>query len=45
MGRFRLKNFSSLWFQPFFFQSGSIRRILAVPQGRLRALDLELRDE
>lgn len=45
MRRFRLKNFSSLWFQPFLFQRGSIRRILAVPQGRLRAVDLELRDE
>jgi hypothetical protein len=45
MRRFRLKNFSSLRFQPFLFQKGSIRRVLVVPQGRLRAVDLELRDE
>jgi hypothetical protein len=45
MRRFRLKNFSSLWFQPFLFQKGSLRRVIAVPQGRLRAVDLELRDE
>ena len=45
MKRFRSKNFSSLWFQPFLFQNGSIRRVLAVPQGRLRAVDLELREE
>jgi hypothetical protein len=45
MRRFRLKNFSSLRFQPFLFQKGSIRRVLAVPQGGLRAVDLGLRDE
>jgi len=45
MRRFRAKNFSSVWFQPFLFQTGSIRRILAVPQGRLRAVDLGLRNQ
>ena len=43
MGRFRSKNFSSLSFQPSLLREGSIRRILAVPQGRLRAVDLGLR--
>jgi hypothetical protein len=45
MKRFGLKNHSSLQFQPFLFQRGSIRRILAVPQGRLGAVDVRLRSE
>jgi len=45
MRRFRAKNFSSLWFQPFLFRNGAIRRILAVPQGKLRSVDLGLRSE
>ncbi len=45
MRRFELKNHSSLWFQPFLFQRGSIRRILAVPQGKLGAVDVRLRRE
>jgi hypothetical protein len=45
MKRFRLKNFASLWFQPFLFEGGSIRRVLAVPRGSLRAVDLRLRKE
>jgi hypothetical protein len=45
MKRFRAKNFSSVWFQPYLFQAGSIRRILAVPRGSLPAVDLRLRDQ
>jgi len=45
MKRFRAKNFSSVSFQPFLFQKGSIRRILAVPSGRLRRVDLGLRKD
>jgi hypothetical protein len=45
MRRFRAKNFSSVWFQPYLFQTGSIRRVLAVPQGSLPAVDLGLRDQ
>jgi hypothetical protein len=43
MPRFLAKNFSSLSFQPSITREGSIRRILAVPQGRLHAVDLGLR--
>ncbi len=43
MKRFGRKNHSSLWFQPFLFHGGTIRRILAVPQGKLGSVDLKLR--
>jgi hypothetical protein len=43
MNRFRSKNFSSLSFQSSIFSEGRIRRILAVPQGKLSAVDLGLR--
>jgi hypothetical protein len=39
------KNFSSVWFQPSLFWRGSVRRILAVPQGKLRSLDMKIRDK
>jgi len=45
MRRFRSKNHSSVWFQPYLFRRGSVRRILAVPQGKLRAVDMRLRDK
>jgi hypothetical protein len=45
MKRFAKKNHSSLWFQPFLHRRGTVRRILAVPQGRLRAVDMRLRGE
>ena len=45
MRRFGSKNHSSVWFQPYLFRRGSIRRILAVPQGKLRAVDMRLRDK
>lgn len=43
MHRFLAKNFSSLSFQPSITRAGSIRRILAVPQGKLHTVDLSLR--
>ena len=45
MRRFGLKNHSSVWFQPFLFRRGSVKRILAVPQGRLRGVDMRLRQQ
>ena len=45
MNRLGAKNFSSVWFQPYLFRRGSVRRILAVPQGRLRSVDMKIRDE
>jgi hypothetical protein len=45
MKRLGMKNFSSVWFQPFLFRKGSVRRILAVPQGRLRSVDMNIRDK
>ncbi len=43
MRRFVAKNYSSLWFQPSVLSVGSLRRILAVPRGKLGAVDLRLR--
>jgi hypothetical protein len=45
MKRFRSKNHSSVWFQPYLFRRGSVRRILAVPQGKLGLVDMKLRDK
>ena len=44
MKRLRGKNVSSVTFQPFLFRRGSVRRILAVPRGKLRSVDLRIRD-
>lgn len=44
MRRLGAKNHSSVWFQPHLFRRGSIRRILAVPQGRLGSVDMRIRD-
>jgi hypothetical protein len=44
MKRLAAKNHSSVWLQPYLFRSGSVRRILAVPQGRLGAVDMKIRD-
>ncbi len=41
--RFASKNYASLWFQSSLLKEGSIRRILAVPAGKLGSLDLSLR--
>jgi len=43
MRRFAAKNHSSVWFQPRLFRTGSVRRILAVPQGTLRRVDAAVR--
>ncbi len=43
MRRFNAKRYGSLWFEPSVLREGSIRRILAVPRGKLSALDLTLR--
>src|SRR5271157_5462679 len=43
MRRFTSKNYSSLWFQPPLLREGSLRRILAVPRGKLGSVDLQLR--
>jgi len=45
MRRLGTKNFSSVWFQPHLFRRGSVRRILAVPQGSLRSVDMKIRDK
>ncbi|HXW95465.1 MAG TPA: hypothetical protein VEJ19_07150 [Nitrososphaerales archaeon] len=44
MKRLREKNVSSVSLQPFLFRHGSVRRILAVPRGKLGAVDLRIRD-
>lgn len=43
MRRFTAKNYSSLWFEPSVVRQGSIRRVLAVPRGKLATLDMRLR--
>ena len=45
MTRFLSKNYSSLWFEPSILHEGSIRRILAVPRGKLHVVDLRLRKQ
>jgi len=44
MRRLREKNTSSVSLQPYLFRHGSVRRILAVPRGKLGAVDLRIRD-
>jgi len=44
MRRLREKNASTVSFQPYLFRRGSVRKILAVPQGKLRSVDLRIRD-
>ena len=44
MKRLRKKNTSSVSLQPYLFRLGSVRRILAVPQGKLGSVDLRIRD-
>ena len=39
------KNYGSLWFEPSVLRQGSLRRILAVPRGKLSSLDLGMRHE
>ncbi len=45
MRRLGEKNHSSVWFQPYLFRLGSVRRILAVPQGKLGAVDMKIRKD
>lgn len=45
MKRFTSKNFHTLWFEPSVLREGSIRRILAIPHGRLSSLDMKLRHQ
>jgi hypothetical protein len=45
MKRFRAKNYATLWFQASILREGRIRRILAVPAGKLDSVDLRIRDE
>lgn len=44
MKRLGEKNFSSVSFQPYLFREGLVRRILAVPPGKLRSVNLRIRD-
>jgi hypothetical protein len=45
MKRFGTKNHSSVWFQPYLYRRGSVRRILAVPQGKLKSVDMKVREK
>ena len=45
MKRLGTKNYSSVWFQPYLFRRGSVRRILAIPQGSLRSVDMKIRNK
>ena len=45
MRRLDAKNTFSVSFQPYLFRRGSVRRILAVPRGKLRAVDMRIRDK
>ena len=42
MRRLGAKRSGSVSFQPFLFRDGLVRRILAVPQGRLRDVDMRI---
>jgi hypothetical protein len=44
MKRLREKNAFSVSLQPYLFGHGSVRRVLAVPQGKLGSVDLRIRD-
>jgi hypothetical protein len=45
MRRLRAKKSSTVWFQPYLFRRGLVRRILAVPRGKLGAVDMRIRDK
>jgi hypothetical protein len=45
MRRLRAKNYSSVWFQPYLYRQGSVRRILAVPQGTMKKVDMKIRNQ
>ena len=45
MRRLGAKRYGTVWLQPYLFRRGSVRKILAVPQGKLSSVDLRIRDE
>ena len=45
MRRLRSKQHRTVSFQTYLFRQGSLRKILAVPQGRLGSVDMRIRDE
>lgn len=45
MRRFMRKNFRSLSFKPRLFQRDTLKRVLAIPRGKLSAVDLALRGQ
>ncbi|MBI3841347.1 MAG: hypothetical protein HY297_05295 [Thaumarchaeota archaeon] len=45
MRRFGSKNHSTISFQSYLFAPGSVRRILAVPQGTLASVDMKMRKQ
>jgi hypothetical protein len=45
MRRLRSKQYRTVTFQTYLFRGGSLRKILAVPQGKLGSVDMRIRDE
>jgi hypothetical protein len=45
MRRLGAKRYRTVWFQPYLYRRGSLRRILAVPQGKLGSVDMKIRNE
>jgi hypothetical protein len=45
MRRLGAKRHRTVWFQPYLFRLGSVRKILAVPEGKLGSVDMKTRDE
>lgn len=45
MRRLGAKRHRTVWFQPYLFRRGSVRKILAVPQGKLGSVDMKIRNE
>jgi hypothetical protein len=45
MKRLGTKNVTSVWFQPHLNSRGHVRRVLAVPQGKLGSVDMKIREE
>jgi hypothetical protein len=45
MRRLDAKRHGTVWFQPYLFRRGNLRKILAIPQGKLGSVDMKIRDE
>ncbi len=45
MRRLLSKQYRTVSFQTYLFRRGSLRKILAVPQGKLGSVDMKIRDE